>query len=256
MHERSRMQAPRVSAYLPMGHWRQEVLPAKGSPAARPLDTALLCISLVSIYWRRYKSDQASVYNLREMRRGRMASGNIFSFCLCPILSLDHRYGFSWYPKFAHRMPSLSPQRNGIPCKSLRVPRARGARQLRLLAQHEEAARCCRRRSGRGCTCHGGVGSSGALGAGRAACKGKPRSSAARHAASRVHDPAPTLDRLPALCIPLVHLKTIPRSYALCPDSDSFTEKIGLFEVYCAFEVKMTSPLRGDRGMGTTGVEW
>jgi hypothetical protein len=107
---------------------------------------------------------------------------------------------------------------------SLSECRARGARQLRLLAQHEEAARCCRRRSGRGCTCHGGVGSSGALGAGRAACKGKPRSSAARHAASRVHDPAPTLDRLPALCIPLVHLKTIPKSYALYTDPDSCKE--------------------------------
>ena len=107
---------------------------------------------------------------------------------------------------------------------SLSECRARGARQLRLLAQHEEAARCCRRRSGRGCTCHGGVGSSGALGAGRAACKGKPRSSAARHAASRVHDPAPTLDRLPALCIPSGQLKTIPKSYALCTDPDSCEE--------------------------------
>jgi hypothetical protein len=34
--------------------------------------------------------------------------------------------------------------------------------------------------------------------------KGKPRTTPARHGTSRMHDPASTLDGLPALCIPLV----------------------------------------------------
>jgi len=183
-----------------------------------------------------------------------MASRHIFSFCLCFCLCPSHSRLYRvclsslkpLSPSLSSPFPFLRPfvsrstvamaflgTRSShaaclhIPHKekeslaSLSECRARGARQLRLLAQHEEAARCCRRRSGRGCTCHGGVGSSGALGAGRAACKGKPRSSAARHAASRVHDPAPTLDRLPALCIPLVHLKMISMSHELYTDPNS-----------------------------------